>query len=708
MSSQHTNEVLNSVTENVGRLLMRSQKLEEGDPAAKTLVHEIAVTLATAFAEHGHAATSLTPLPLSCAAEIWDNSGPNGKLKALLDWNAIADNDPHIQAHPLFMKTLGYQHPKAQQTPAVASPQSTIALVPPTPAPSTPAPLTPAPLTPAPLTPAPLTPAPLTPAPLTPAPLTPAPLTPAPLTPAPLTPAPLTPAPLPPAPLTPAPLPPAPLTPAPLTPAPLTPAPSTPTQSTPTPAPATISKKPGILVLGTKCKALEPEPESEPAVVEVPAHLPKKRKMLQALREAGRAPPPEQSLLPRGRTRKSVKLVKLVKSKEFVDEDDEVPKEVSVGQTEEVPVSIATDASAEDDEVPEPVRLFGVQCERFIKDSIPCLVILGKKLGEVWKCCRNCDKKKTKCIRPSPEQDQLLCAAIALKKAKAAAAAEKKASRNVMQRKAKTSAPHSKFRTWSKVPVSTRSTCATSRMHPPSPSLDEKAEPTAEESDQEDPDSEDVVVPTTATAATATGVHPPIAAAHVPSAEDKDMEPAAALPIMPAPTVDNDVNMDFAPCDPLSFEPEVHQDTVLDPPVAQPTALNIFQSIKALGRKFNALLKNSGDCAEALHEQMGSWVSDLDEQWTKKFAAMEEKIWNVEMKTVSNSVSIRHMANAMNTFGKTGKYTSFRPPPAGPSVQGHPFGHIPPSWLPQLLHAPDAGQTSDQSVSAVGREWTTT
>jgi hypothetical protein len=66
------------------------------------------------------------------------------------------------------------------------------------------------------------------------------------------------------------------------------------------------------------------------------------------------------------------------------------------------------------------VRLFGIQCERCIKDDIPCAVILGKKLGEVRKCCRNCDEKKTKCVRPTPEQAEVLRAAAALKKSKAA------------------------------------------------------------------------------------------------------------------------------------------------------------------------------------------------------------------------------------------------------------------------------------------------
>ncbi|KAG1852190.1 hypothetical protein F4604DRAFT_1933758 [Suillus subluteus] len=68
---------------------------------------------------------------------------------------------------------------------------------------------------------------------------------------------------------------------------------------------------------------------------------------------------------------------------------------------------------------------------------------------------------------------------------------------------------------------------------------------------------------------------------------------------------------------------------------------------------------------------------------------------------------IGHMANAMNKFHKPLQATSFDPPPIGPSTQGHLFGHLPTSWLPPLSQNPSSAPPADQSVSAVGRKWTT-
>jgi hypothetical protein len=44
-TAQHANDAMSLVVEKIGRLIIRGQKMNENDPAAKALAHEIAVTL---------------------------------------------------------------------------------------------------------------------------------------------------------------------------------------------------------------------------------------------------------------------------------------------------------------------------------------------------------------------------------------------------------------------------------------------------------------------------------------------------------------------------------------------------------------------------------------------------------------------------------------------------------------------------------------
>ncbi|KAG1738084.1 uncharacterized protein EDB91DRAFT_1249380 [Suillus paluster] len=488
-SAQDANDALDLVSDKIARLITRSEKLKQGDAAAKSLAHEIAITLVGAFAQYGNAATSFAPRLLSCTAEIWDNSGPNGKLRGLPDWTQISDDNPRIRVHPLFHKTVSYTHPaEASMT---LSPITS-----PTPTPSPP----------------------------------------------------------------------------------------------PAPAP-----KHNLFVPGTKFKASTPDPEpSAPegdVIVVVHAPLPKKLKMEPAVRKTATLPP-------------------------LVSDED----------------------SAEDT---HPMRLFPTQCERCIKDDVPCTVMLGKKNGEVRKCCRNCDGKKTKCVRLSAEQQRLLQAAVALKGVKAAAATEKKARNGTPKNNA-----------------------------PPTQAL------TAED----DADAEG----------------------------DDDLEhvPAVVLPaqpgLVPTPTVDNDVNVDFAPPnDPPTRPnvPEARQDVGPNPSVAQPMALDIFKSIEALSQKFNALLKTSDNRAEAFHQQMDSQVTALDQDWGSRFALMENRLREVEIKTANNTMSIGHVANSVRGL-RAGQ-------PLDTPPEGHPFGPIPPAWLALPPGTHEAIQSVDQGVSVVGKEWTT-
>ncbi|KIK31419.1 hypothetical protein CY34DRAFT_19945 [Suillus luteus UH-Slu-Lm8-n1] len=135
-SSAHSNSKFSLITDKVCRLITRSNKLKVGDPAAKSLAHEIAMALATAFTQHGNATTLFSPLLLSCATELRDKSGPNGRLVTLPDWKAISEVDPRIKSHPLFPKIVGYH----QATSPIATPA----------APQPPSPLTPTPAAPTP------------------------------------------------------------------------------------------------------------------------------------------------------------------------------------------------------------------------------------------------------------------------------------------------------------------------------------------------------------------------------------------------------------------------------------------------------------------------------------------------------------------------------------------------------------------------------
>ncbi|KAG1839661.1 hypothetical protein DFJ58DRAFT_733251 [Suillus subalutaceus] len=565
-SSQHANNALNLVAEKIDRLVKRSEKLKASTPAAKTLAHEIA---ATAFAQHGNAATSLAPLLLSCAAEIRDKNGINGKLKALPDWGTISDEDPQILTHPLFPKSVGYRHPQPLAPPAILA--------------ELPAPLPPAPSTPTPVQPA----------------------------------------------LAPSPVP-----------------------------PVTIVPKAKLFVPGNsnngnikgnrKHRASTPEANVdaskavEPAAKKARTHS-KKHKVSKAPRANSRA--------------RSTK----VKSKEFItdDEHDEVladkvifvkSKTTAVPSTQPaIPVAKSkdtqpADSASEDDALAEDdpsVHLFSVQCERCIKDNPPCAVILSKKNGEIRKCCRCCDEKKTKCIRPTTEEATILRAVAAKKKAKAA---NKKA------------------------PVNTR---AASRVHVPS--VGRTLSPLVDKSTNEDAEGEDVVEPGT-----------------------------------PAPNVDNNVNMDFdtqtaAPDLPVS---DVPVDAPPNQAVQQPSNLDIIQMIQAMHQEFAGMLQNSGDRAEAVNRAINTRVNDLAHNWEERFAAMEKKMWEVELHTAGNMVSIGHMANAMKAFTASGDVSAFQPPP-GPSTQRHPFGQIPPSWITQLPPLADDGHLQDPSASEVGKLFTT-
>ncbi|KAG0693784.1 hypothetical protein DFH29DRAFT_1006937 [Suillus ampliporus] len=504
------------------------------------------VTLATAFAQHGSAATSFSPR-LSCLA--LPRSGttvlPTAKLKGCPTGQLISDDDVRIRDHPLFHKTVGFAYPSS--TPFISCSRPTCSLPP-------------------------------------------------------------------------------------------RPTPEVASTLSPVSSRSCVTRTHGqhdLFVAGTKRKASTPETLPDPEVIEAPKPLPKKCKMARL---------PGSSVCHPGRwcdIRSQGAFSLLLLLPNIINGSLQRPV-VDAGagaQPARLPETESAGSTAEEQHT---VRLFPEQCERCIKDDVPCTVILGKKLGEVC----NCDVKKTKCT-------------------KAAATADKKA-RNPTQ-KNKAAPSRSKSRTRSNT---SRSTQATSRICPTSPADDE-------DEDAEGDDNLEL------------GAQPPKDAA-------------------PTPAVENDVNMDVPVDDHVPAvldQPEAHEDVVLAPSLQQPTPLDILKSIEALGNKFDSLLKKS-DRAEAMHEEMDSRVTALDQQWAQRFATMEKRMQDIESQTDGNIASIGYIANALAN-PTTARFTSFAPPPAGPSAQGHPYGQIPGSWVLKLPGVLDAGQPSDHAVSTVGRQWTT-
>ncbi|KAG1856770.1 hypothetical protein F4604DRAFT_1931768 [Suillus subluteus] len=520
-SSQQANDTFNLVAEKVHWLIARSSKLKVSDLAAKPLAHEIAVTLATAFAQHGNAATSLAPKLLSC--------------------NAISDDDLRIRNHPLFPKTIGYKPPTCPPAPPAA---------PPTP-----------------------------PAPLTPGPRAPSPM-----------------------------------------------------------PVVTIVPKHKLFVPGNananakengKRKASTPEPD-----VNTGKDLKKQKTSRHTASKAPQA--------------KSKACSSKVKSKEFVTDDDEeqvsadkiifVKRKITALPGTQPVIKEMTntqhpDSTSEDDapaEQKSSVHLFGTQCKGCIKHDIPCEVVLGKKKGEIRRCCRNCDEKKTKCIRPTPEEARAL-----------------------------------------------------------SPVVDKSGDEDAEG----DVDSEHATPAVTC-----------IAPAPVSEGAADDRRETIAS----APNVDNDVNMGVKVQTAVQDlpVPDAREGVLPNPAIQQPSNLNIIQSIHAMCQEFTGMFQHLGDHSEAVEQKITTQVNDLADNWEMRFAAMEKKMCDVELHTTGNTISIGHMANALKTFNKSGDVSAFQPP-TGPSTQGHPFGQIPPSWLPQLPVPADDGLPQHPSASEVGKLFTT-
>ncbi|KAG1895098.1 uncharacterized protein F5891DRAFT_1194614 [Suillus fuscotomentosus] len=104
--SEVANDALNATLEAVQALMKRSRRV------AKDLKL------------YGGSATSFSPKLLSCAAVVRQHSKA-GAFVSLPDWNLVVDNDPRINTHPRFHKTVDYRRsptsPNAEQEPSSSS-----------------------------------------------------------------------------------------------------------------------------------------------------------------------------------------------------------------------------------------------------------------------------------------------------------------------------------------------------------------------------------------------------------------------------------------------------------------------------------------------------------------------------------------------------------------------------------------------------------
>ncbi|KAG1762679.1 hypothetical protein EV702DRAFT_1052293 [Suillus placidus] len=325
--------------------------------------------------------------------------------------------------------------------------------------------------------------------------------------------------------------------------------------------------------------------------------------------------------------------------------------------------------------------LFNRQCDRCIKDDVPYTVLLGKKQGEVCSSCKQCNGKKTKEEDPgAPEEDAIDHCIVP--KFRPTAGLGMHATRSVSRKCC--------------APISPE-TCDDDNNNN---NAEGEADLEITAASQEDKAADQTP------ANNEGGVEIEEPAAETP----KDLDASTG------PIIDNNINMDFAiddlvadlqpspkaATDDLVIEPqpspEAIRDELLSIPPAQPTPLDIFQSIEALGNKFDSSFRTSVNCVEAVE----TWVNSMEEKLAMKFAAIDEKIRVMDLMTINNTISLSHMANKMSVFTWTGNTTAFNPP-AAMSVS-NPYGQMPSSWLPRVT---DAGQVGDSSISNISRQLTT-
>ncbi|KAG1859868.1 hypothetical protein C8R48DRAFT_774586 [Suillus tomentosus] len=643
---QHANAVLDATMEDIWHLM-------------------ITKIIAKSLQEHGEAATSFSPMLLSCAAKICDHSDPvTRKIVTLPNWSSVRMDDPRIATHPQFIKTVGYQQPDP------SCPAPTIAALPAPPTIATP----------------------------------------------------------PPAVMAPSPI---------LALAPIKAS-----------GPAGEAPKFNLFVAGMKHKAKGPgaDPREDNQVTKTKCKSVKTN--------------PE----PREDTARSSKRRKVVRLKKFVSNDESADgaviivkrpgtsalaaKNAPAEHIEPLPdagsgstISILTDVNELQVDQPSCADSLVIRPDDWSDDDAIATTKWPSQwlhpstcIGEVCKTCPACEDKKVKCVRLIPEAEDALRDIVAKKKAATtskAAAKEKKS----CGRKPATST--------SRAPAKRSVSCTTrsaARLRVISPTEND-SEGDIEVGQTADVDT-DMHAPTTEPGSTdvptvANVQHPLVnvaAEGPVDDAGDNDMQfpqddfgVEADTPLINLHTpLDPEVpvsSVQCAPTDPPAKAPSLPsgediEDTArpltsadappatADPaPVVLPqvTARDLLLGMEALGRRMDDL-QVSNNQAQGWHAQMGKQVSALEQDWEKKFALLEAKVSNLEIKTLNNSMISSNLAGLINSIRPPNNPNpSFAPPPISGSSTS-PYDTLPPAWFPGNPPAP--APADEPLVSHVSRRYT--
>ncbi|KAG2086825.1 uncharacterized protein F5147DRAFT_659124 [Suillus discolor] len=126
------NDALNVTLTVVQSLMKRCIKVKEGDPEALRLSDEIARRVAKDLKLYSGDATSFSPQLLSFAAIVKQHS-KGGAFENIPDWTSVTNDDPRIQSHPRFEKTVHYCPPSTLRIPTITTSTDIPATVPTTP-----------------------------------------------------------------------------------------------------------------------------------------------------------------------------------------------------------------------------------------------------------------------------------------------------------------------------------------------------------------------------------------------------------------------------------------------------------------------------------------------------------------------------------------------------------------------------------------------
>ncbi|KAG2056562.1 hypothetical protein BDR06DRAFT_969945 [Suillus hirtellus] len=645
-TSQHENAALDATMEDIWHLMVRSMKLQ-----AKSLW------------EHGEATTSFSPMLLSCATEIHDHSDPvTWKIVTLPNWSSVHMDNPHIATHLQFIKTVGYQQlDQSSLAPTIAA-----LPVPPTIAIPPPAVMAPSPIL----------------------------------------------------------------------------------ALVPIKASGLASEAPkfNLFVASTKRKAEGPgaKPQEDDQVMKTKCKSVKTN--------------PE----PREDTARLSKRRKVVRSKKFVSDDESADGEVIIVKrvrtsalaaknapakhVEPLPdassgstISILTDVN--ELQVDQPSRadspvirpddwsdddaiattewpsqwLHPSTCIQCIKEDWPCLVRLGRKIGEVCKTCPAYEDKKVKCVRLIPEAEDALQDIVARKAATTSkAVAKEKKSCSQKPAKLTSYAPTTRSNDSEDDIKVGQSADVDTNMHAPMMEpgsidvqtvtdvqhslVDVAAEgpvDDAGDNDMQFPQDDFGVEADTLLIDLHTPLDPEVP---VPSIQPAPTDPPAEAPSLPSGKDIEDTTRPLTSADapPAAVDPA---------PVVLPqvTARDLLLGMEALGRRMDNL-QVSNNQVQGWHMQMGEQVSALEQDWEKKFALLEAKVSNLEIKTLNNSMISSNLASLINSIcPPNNPNPSFAPPPiSGSSIS--PYGTLPPAWFTGNPLAP--APANEPSVSHVGRRYT--